>query len=89
MNLFIGRVDEPVHRSPCVGLIPGAEASRPEGGAAEPSSGSVASCSQSLPSFWIPSLTPQSKPTLLKKPVSQRPAARGQSVSSDPRVTLT
>ncbi|XP_056263241.1 nitric oxide synthase-interacting protein [Pseudoliparis swirei] len=64
------------------GLIPGAEASRPEGGAAEPSSGSVASCSQSLPSFWIPSLTPQSKPTLLKKPVSQRPAARGQSVSS-------
>ncbi|XP_068434287.1 nitric oxide synthase-interacting protein [Clinocottus analis] len=30
--------------------------------------GSVASSSQSLPSFWIPSLTPQSKPTLVKKP---------------------
>ncbi|XP_027877916.1 nitric oxide synthase-interacting protein [Xiphophorus couchianus] len=26
------------------------------------------SSSQSLPSFWIPSLTPESKPTLLKKP---------------------
>ncbi|XP_061606400.1 nitric oxide synthase-interacting protein [Phyllopteryx taeniolatus] len=32
------------------------------------STGSVASSSQSLPSFWIPSLTPEAKPTLLKKP---------------------
>ncbi|XP_017292751.1 nitric oxide synthase-interacting protein [Kryptolebias marmoratus] len=29
---------------------------------------SAASSSQSLPSFWIPSLTPEAKPTLLKKP---------------------
>ncbi|XP_026209417.1 nitric oxide synthase-interacting protein [Anabas testudineus] len=29
---------------------------------------SAATSSQSLPSFWIPSLTPESKPTLLKKP---------------------
>lgn len=29
---------------------------------------SAAPSSQSLPSFWIPSLTPESKPTLLKKP---------------------
>ncbi|MCI4384702.1 hypothetical protein PGIGA_G00041740, partial [Pangasianodon gigas] len=27
--------------------------------------------SSSLPSFWIPSLTPEAKPTLLKKPVSE------------------
>ncbi|KAM9392913.1 nitric oxide synthase-interacting protein [Pholidichthys leucotaenia] len=32
------------------------------------SSASAASSSQSLPSFWIPSLTPEAKPTLLKKP---------------------
>ncbi|XP_061702403.1 nitric oxide synthase-interacting protein isoform X1 [Syngnathoides biaculeatus] len=31
-------------------------------------SGPVASSSKSLPSFWIPSLTPEAKPTLLKKP---------------------
>uniref|UniRef100_A0A8C6KW55 Nitric oxide synthase-interacting protein n=1 Tax=Nothobranchius furzeri TaxID=105023 RepID=A0A8C6KW55_NOTFU len=30
--------------------------------------GSASSSSQSLPSFWIPSLTPEAKPTLLKKP---------------------
>lgn len=29
---------------------------------------SIASSSKSLPSFWIPSLTPEAKPTLLKKP---------------------
>jgi len=29
---------------------------------------SAAPSSQSLPSFWIPSLTPEAKPTLLKKP---------------------
>lgn len=34
----------------------------------EPSAGSSAGSSQSLPSFWIPSLTPEAKPTLLKKP---------------------
>ncbi|XP_068173485.1 nitric oxide synthase-interacting protein [Antennarius striatus] len=32
------------------------------------SSDSHAGSSQSLPSFWIPSLTPESKPTLIKKP---------------------
>lgn len=31
-------------------------------------SSSSSSSSQSLPSFWIPSLTPEAKPTLLKKP---------------------
>ncbi|XP_007575670.1 PREDICTED: nitric oxide synthase-interacting protein [Poecilia mexicana] len=30
--------------------------------------GPAPSSSQSLPSFWIPSLTPEAKPTLLKKP---------------------
>uniref|UniRef100_A0A671VCP2 Nitric oxide synthase-interacting protein n=1 Tax=Sparus aurata TaxID=8175 RepID=A0A671VCP2_SPAAU len=34
----------------------------------EPSTGAAASSSQSLPSFWIPSLTPEAKPTLIKKP---------------------
>ncbi|KAM4531535.1 nitric oxide synthase-interacting protein isoform 2-T5 [Odontesthes bonariensis] len=29
---------------------------------------SAATSSQSLPSFWIPSLTPEAKPTLIKKP---------------------
>lgn len=32
--------------------------------------GPAASSSQSLPSFWVPSLTPEAKPTLIKKPVS-------------------
>ncbi|XP_008413284.1 nitric oxide synthase-interacting protein [Poecilia reticulata] len=32
------------------------------------SAGPAPSSSQSLPSFWIPSLTPEAKPTLLKKP---------------------
>ncbi|XP_066498100.1 nitric oxide synthase-interacting protein [Hoplias malabaricus] len=32
------------------------------------SSSSLSSSSSSLPSFWIPSLTPEAKPTLLKKP---------------------
>ncbi|KAM3598387.1 uncharacterized protein V6R79_017365 [Siganus canaliculatus] len=35
---------------------------------AESVSDSAATSSQSLPSFWIPSLTPEAKPTLLKKP---------------------
>ncbi|XP_077413426.1 nitric oxide synthase-interacting protein isoform X4 [Vanacampus margaritifer] len=35
---------------------------------ASSSTGSVASSSQNLPSFWVPSLTPKAKPTLLKKP---------------------
>ncbi|XP_054861191.1 nitric oxide synthase-interacting protein [Amphiprion ocellaris] len=35
----------------------------------EPSTaGSASTSSQNLPSFWIPSLTPEAKPTLLKKP---------------------
>ncbi|XP_033969587.1 nitric oxide synthase-interacting protein isoform X2 [Trematomus bernacchii] len=49
------------------GQNPGGEKSRTN--AAESSSSApVASSSQSLPCFWVPSLTPQSKPTLLKKP---------------------
>ncbi|CAI5682374.1 unnamed protein product [Oreochromis niloticus] len=32
------------------------------------SAATAASSSQSLPSFWIPSLTPEAKPTALKKP---------------------
>lgn len=32
--------------------------------------GSAATSSQTLPSFWIPSLTPEAKPTMLRKPVS-------------------
>ncbi|KAF3845708.1 hypothetical protein F7725_002786 [Dissostichus mawsoni] len=48
-------------------INPGGEKSRTN--AAESSSSApVASSSQSLPCFWVPSLTPQSKPTLLKKP---------------------
>uniref|UniRef100_A0AAR2KGJ1 Nitric oxide synthase-interacting protein n=1 Tax=Pygocentrus nattereri TaxID=42514 RepID=A0AAR2KGJ1_PYGNA len=35
---------------------------------ASPNGTSVSSSSSSLPSFWIPSLTPEAKPTLLKKP---------------------
>uniref|UniRef100_A0A3Q3W226 Nitric oxide synthase-interacting protein n=1 Tax=Mola mola TaxID=94237 RepID=A0A3Q3W226_MOLML len=38
------------------------------GSSAESSTGSAATSSQSLPSFWIPCLTPEAKPTLLKKP---------------------
>ncbi|KAM9844182.1 nitric oxide synthase-interacting protein [Aulostomus maculatus] len=47
----------------------GDEKARTDSSAAETSSvGSAASSSQSLPSFWIPSLTPEAKATLLKKP---------------------
>lgn len=45
------------------------EASRTERSSAESSTaGPSASSSQSLPSFWIPSLTPEAKPAMLKKP---------------------
>uniref|UniRef100_A0A3P9MH11 Nitric oxide synthase-interacting protein n=1 Tax=Oryzias latipes TaxID=8090 RepID=A0A3P9MH11_ORYLA len=37
-------------------------------GEAEEPSAAAASSSQTLPSFWIPSLTPEAKPTQLKKP---------------------
>ncbi|XP_054463075.1 nitric oxide synthase-interacting protein [Anoplopoma fimbria] len=51
------------------GLNKEGEKVRTDSSSAESSTaGPVASSSQSLPSFWIPSLTPQSKPTLLKKP---------------------
>ncbi|XP_044038687.1 nitric oxide synthase-interacting protein isoform X2 [Siniperca chuatsi] len=47
----------------------GSEKGRTDSSPAEASSaGSAATSSQSLPSFWIPSLTPEAKPTLLKKP---------------------
>jgi len=36
--------------------------------ASSSSSASASSSTSSLPSFWIPSLTPEAKPTLLKKP---------------------
>ncbi|XP_072225829.1 nitric oxide synthase-interacting protein [Leuresthes tenuis] len=45
------------------------ETSRSQRSSGEPSTvASAATSSQSLPSFWIPSLTPEAKPTLLKKP---------------------
>ncbi|XP_068612788.1 nitric oxide synthase-interacting protein-like [Brachionichthys hirsutus] len=44
------------------------EKGRADGTSAESSSDSHAGSSKSLPSFWIPSLTPESKPTLIKKP---------------------
>ncbi|KAK9535874.1 hypothetical protein VZT92_008228 [Zoarces viviparus] len=51
------------------GLNEGGVKGRTDSSSAESSTaGPVASSSQSLPSFWIPSLTPVSKPTLLKKP---------------------
>lgn len=58
-----------------VGQSKGA-ASSPGGSVSSLTSSSSASVStestssSSLPSFWIPSLTPEAKPTLLKKPVS-------------------
>ncbi|XP_049416279.1 nitric oxide synthase-interacting protein isoform X2 [Epinephelus fuscoguttatus] len=51
------------------GQSKGGETGRTDGSSAEsPSAASAASSSQTLPSFWIPSLTPEFKPTLLKKP---------------------
>lgn len=47
------------------------EMSGSQTGSSESSTAAAAAgSSQSLPSFWIPSLTPEAKPTLLKKPVS-------------------
>lgn len=47
------------------------EKGRTDGSSAESSTaGLAATSSQSLPSFWIPCLTPEAKPTVLKKPVS-------------------
>ncbi|KAM9346449.1 nitric oxide synthase-interacting protein [Symphorus nematophorus] len=50
------------------GQSKGTEKVRADSSSAETSSGSASSSSQSLPSFWIPSLTPEAKPTLIKKP---------------------
>ncbi|XP_053195275.1 nitric oxide synthase-interacting protein [Scomber japonicus] len=54
------------------GQSKGSEKSRTDSSSAESSSAgsssAVPSSSQSLPSFWIPSLTPEAKPTMLKKP---------------------
>uniref|UniRef100_A0A1A7YXJ1 Nitric oxide synthase-interacting protein n=2 Tax=Iconisemion striatum TaxID=60296 RepID=A0A1A7YXJ1_9TELE len=45
------------------------EVGRSQGSAGESSTtSSASSSSQNLPSFWVPSLTPEAKPTLLKKP---------------------
>ncbi|KAG8006655.1 Nitric oxide synthase-interacting protein [Nibea albiflora] len=44
------------------------ENGRTNNSSAESSSASAGPSTQSLPSFWIPSLTPEAKPTLLKKP---------------------
>ncbi|TKS88147.1 Nitric oxide synthase-interacting protein E3 ubiquitin-protein ligase NOSIP [Collichthys lucidus] len=44
------------------------EKGRTNNSSAESSSVSADPSTQSLPSFWIPSLTPEAKPTLLKKP---------------------
>ncbi|XP_028268449.1 nitric oxide synthase-interacting protein [Parambassis ranga] len=48
----------------------GSEKGRAQSSSGESSSAtsSPSTSSQSLPSFWIPSLTPEAKPTLLKKP---------------------
>ncbi|CAK6979124.1 nitric oxide synthase-interacting protein [Scomber scombrus] len=53
------------------GQSKGSEKSRTDSSSAETSSAgtsSAAQSSQSLPSFWIPCLTPEAKPTLIKKP---------------------
>ncbi|XP_053708670.1 nitric oxide synthase-interacting protein [Synchiropus splendidus] len=44
------------------------EPSKSEVSATESSASTSAGSSQALPSFWIPSLTPEAKPTLVKKP---------------------
>ncbi|XP_047428351.1 nitric oxide synthase-interacting protein [Mugil cephalus] len=47
----------------------GDEKVKPQSSSGESSTaGAAPSSSQSLPSFWIPSLTPEAKPTLIKKP---------------------
>lgn len=46
----------------------GEKTGRTDGSSAETSTSSAATSSQSLPSFWIPSLTPEAKATMLKKP---------------------
>ncbi|AWP18296.1 putative nitric oxide synthase-interacting protein [Scophthalmus maximus] len=48
----------------------GGETGRTDGSSTAESSAapSASTSSQSLPSFWIPTLTPEAKPTLLKKP---------------------
>ncbi|XP_029016041.1 nitric oxide synthase-interacting protein [Betta splendens] len=51
------------------GQSKGGEKSSKDSSLAVPSTaGSAATSSQSLPSFWIPSLTPEAKPTVVKKP---------------------
>nr|AKC57336.1 nitric oxide synthase-interacting protein [Dicentrarchus labrax] len=50
------------------GQSKGGEKSRTDSSSAESSTISAATSSQSLPSFWVPSLTPEAKPTMLKKP---------------------
>lgn len=53
------------------GQSKGGEKGRIDSSSAESSmAASASTSSQSLPSFWVPSLTPEAKPTLLKKPVS-------------------
>ncbi|KAF3699515.1 Nitric oxide synthase-interacting protein E3 ubiquitin-protein ligase NOSIP [Channa argus] len=51
------------------GLNKGSEKGPPDSSSAESSAASSSgTSSKSLPSFWIPSLTPEAKPTLIKKP---------------------
>uniref|UniRef100_A0A4W6DZ63 Nitric oxide synthase-interacting protein n=1 Tax=Lates calcarifer TaxID=8187 RepID=A0A4W6DZ63_LATCA len=51
------------------GQSKGGEKGRIDSSSAESSmAASASTSSQSLPSFWVPSLTPEAKPTLLKKP---------------------
>ncbi|XP_008288432.1 nitric oxide synthase-interacting protein [Stegastes partitus] len=51
------------------GPVKEGEKTRTQRSSGEPSTAASASTSsQSLPSFWIPTLTPEAKPTLLKKP---------------------
>ncbi|XP_074553710.1 nitric oxide synthase-interacting protein [Halichoeres trimaculatus] len=50
------------------GQTSGGEKSQADSASSSSSSSAASSSSSSLPSFWIPSLTPEAKPTLLKKP---------------------
>ncbi|XP_035254093.1 nitric oxide synthase-interacting protein [Anguilla anguilla] len=55
-------------KSGSVGPAAGSSAASSSAGSSS-GSGSGSSSTSALPSFWIPSLTPEAKPTILKKPV--------------------
>uniref|UniRef100_A0A671V9V5 Nitric oxide synthase-interacting protein n=1 Tax=Sparus aurata TaxID=8175 RepID=A0A671V9V5_SPAAU len=65
-NSIVSKPINPFTSGTCLGGLLHEKGSTDSSG--EPSTGAAASSSQSLPSFWIPSLTPEAKPTLIKKP---------------------